>query len=90
MKRKRNIKRKAISKMKTSKRQKKDTVCERYNEQEMCYRCLDIARSLLLCGELDEEELVRVRKIMVDIIDKRGVLKEEVVFLDRLSDEYLN
>lgn len=64
-------------------------ICERYNEDAMCYRCLDLARSLLLSSNLDDTELKRVRKVMTDIINKKGVLKDDVSFLNSLSDEYL-
>ena len=69
---------------------KKKHICERYNEDEMCYRCLDLSRELLLCGELDEDELKRVKRVMVEIISKRGVPREEVDFLEKLSEAYLN
>jgi len=67
----------------------KGVVCERYNGIDMCYRCLDLARALLLTDDLAPDELKKIKKIMADIVDRRGVLKEDVVFLGNLSDAYL-
>jgi hypothetical protein len=72
-----------------TKKAKKGEICE-HSESEMCSKCLYISRELLLCGELDEKELLKVRQIMTKIITKKGVFKEEVKFLNGLSDMYLS
>jgi len=90
MKKKKRAAKKIARKRKSKPVVKVRHVCERYREDEMCYKCLDLTRSLLLCGDLNGAELTKIRKIMTDIINKKGVLKEDVVFLNQLSDEYLN
>ena len=79
---------KKTNKPKRATSRKKGDVCE-HSEKETCNKCLLIARELLLCGELDEKELQKVRVIMTKIITKKGVLKEEVKLLGSLSDAYL-
>lgn len=64
--------------------------CEKFDEKSMCYRCLDMSRELVLCNELEEEELKRVRKIMKMIMEKKRLPKKEVDFLGSLSEIYLS
>jgi hypothetical protein len=90
MNKKKKVKKTVAKAIKPKAKSQKRDLCERYREEEMCYKCLDLSRSLLLSGDLDEAELAKIRKIMTDIINKRGVLKEDVLLLDRLSDEYLS
>jgi len=90
MKNKKKTIRKSLKPLKVSKEKNRGEVCERFREEEMCYRCLDLSRALLLCGELDMIELKKIRTIMTNIISKKGVLKDEVTFLNELSDTYLN
>jgi len=47
----------AKTKSKATKKKPKGQVCSRYNGIDMCYRCLDLARSLLLSEDLHEDEL---------------------------------